>query len=137
MTPEKSKQLFGKIMAVINHALVTANSNSPLEEDVVLNIANWEEMNPEIRATISHFLEAGYIEACQPIAWYKNGKKAIILNISGDNVLRLNVLAPDPADTGTLESYTLGSNDNLTFNSNELIDCLKEHATNNVIFFKR
>lgn len=137
MTPAKSKQLFGKIMAVINHALVTANSNSPLKEDVVLNIANWEEMNPEIRATIRNFFEAGYIEFCQPIAWYKNGKKAIILSISSDNVLQLNVLEPDPAATGCLEAYTLGSNDNLTFNSNELIACLKEHATNNVIFFKR
>lgn len=137
MAPAKSKQLFGKIMELINHALVTANSNSPLKEDVVLNIANWEEMSPEIRVTISQFLTAGYIEICQPIAWYKNGKKAIILSISGDTVLRLNVLEPDPATTGCLESYTLGSNDKLTFNSNELIDCLKEHATNNVIFFKR
>lgn len=137
MAPEKSKQLFGKIMAVINHALVTANSNSPLQEDVVLNIANWEEMSPETCATINHYLTKGYIEVCQPIAWYKNGKKAIILNISGDSILRLNVLEPDPAATGCLESYSLGSNDNLTFDLNDLIDCLKEHATNNVIFFKR
>ena len=137
MAPAKSKQLFGKIMELINHALVTANSNSPLAEDVILNIANWEEKNPEIRATINNFFEAGYIEVCQPIAWYKNGKKAIILSISSDNVLRLNVLEPALTDTGSLELYTLGSNDKLTFNSNELIDCLKEHATNNVIFFKR
>lgn len=137
MAPEKSKQLFGKIMAMINHALATANSNSPLQEDVVLNIANWEELNPEICATINNFLTKGYIEVCQPIAWYKNGKKAIILNISGDSVIGLNVLEPDPAATGCLESYSLGSNDNLTFDLNDLIACLKEHATNNVIFFKR
>lgn len=137
MAPAKSKQLFGKIMELINHALVTANSNSPLAEDVVLNIANWEEKNPEIRATINNFFEAGYIEVCQPIAWYKNGKKAIILSISSDNVLRLNVLEPALTDTGSLELYTLGSNDKLTFNSNELLTCLQEHATNSVIFFKR
>lgn len=137
MAPEKSKQLFGKIMAVINHALVTANSNSPLKEDVVLNIANWEEESPEALETLNQFLKDGYIELCQPIAWYKNGKTAIILIISADATLRLNVLTPDLNDTSSLELYTLGSNHKFSFNANDIIHCLKEHATNNVIFFKR